>query len=336
MKISVVVPVYNTEKYLAICVESLITQTIKPFEIILVDDGSIDRSLEICKSYEQHFNYIKVYHKENEGLGLTRNYGMDRANGDFVLFVDADDYLDIDFIEQMQEKYMLYGYDTCKTCFVRVNDKGEKTDSNVVSKETIFKVDEIKSELVPRLIGSSPKENDAIPMSTCCTLYSLELIRKNNIRFVSEREWISEDIIFNLEYYRFARLVCLSDYIGYNYRINNNSLSTRYLEDRFEKCIKIVNEEKKILLEIGIWDMCQKRLSKQFFIYTKMSILQLNKSGLSKKEVLSKLKSICNEDFLHNMIEEYPIQELGIKQRIFIHLIKNRLYILLYLVTKFY
>lgn len=99
--ISVIVPVYNVEKYLPKCLESIINQTYKNLEIILVDDGSTDNSAKICNEYAKNDNRIKVYYKANGGQGSARNYGMKIAKGEFVTFIDSDDYIAEDLCEYL-------------------------------------------------------------------------------------------------------------------------------------------------------------------------------------------------------------------------------------------
>ena len=102
--LSIVVPVYNTEKYLKQCVDSLTSQTLNEIEIILVDDGSTDGSGAICDEYAAKDSRIKVIHKENGGLGFARNSGLEMAQGEFVGFVDSDDWVDLDFFEKLLGK----------------------------------------------------------------------------------------------------------------------------------------------------------------------------------------------------------------------------------------
>ena len=94
MKISVIIPVYNTEKYLKECIESVLAQTYTDLEILLINDGATDSSPQICEAYEKQDDRIKVIHKENGGLSDTRNVGIDQCSGDYVLFLDSDDYWD--------------------------------------------------------------------------------------------------------------------------------------------------------------------------------------------------------------------------------------------------
>lgn len=97
--VSVIVPVYNVEKYLSKCVESLIRQTYKKLEILLIDDGSTDSSGDICDNYQKEYEFIKVIHKRNGGLSSARNVGIDNATGEFICFVDSDDYVHSRFVE---------------------------------------------------------------------------------------------------------------------------------------------------------------------------------------------------------------------------------------------
>lgn len=97
-KISVIVPVYNAEKYLQCCVDSILAQTFTDFELLLIDDGSRDRSGEICDEYARKDVRVKVFHKENGGASAARNLGLDHANGYYVAFVDSDDYLSAEYL----------------------------------------------------------------------------------------------------------------------------------------------------------------------------------------------------------------------------------------------
>ena len=103
-KISVIIPVYNTEKYLRQCLDTVVAQTLKDIEIILVDDGSTDDSLLICQEYAQKDSRIHVYHQENQGAGPARNYGIKVAKGQYFSFLDSDDLFKLDMLERLYDK----------------------------------------------------------------------------------------------------------------------------------------------------------------------------------------------------------------------------------------
>ena len=325
IKVSVVVPVYNVEKFLHLCVDSLLNQTFSAHEIILVDDGAKDSSGRICDEYADKYDIVKVVHKENAGLGMARNTGLDYVTGNYVVFVDSDDFCQSDMIERLVNIVNETGCDTCKTSFNRVDMEGRFLHACPVE-PGVFKNLDVSTLLLPRMIGSTPEKKDSIPMSACCTMYSMDIINQYGLRFVSERVWISEDLVFNIDYYAKAQHVVLSDYIGYNYRTNTNSLTTTYRADRFEKCLALYQEQIRVLTELGLFDICKNRLIRQFFIYLRMCFSQLSADvcKLPKKEVRQQLREICNNAQVQNMIAEYPVHKMGIKQQVFVYLVRYR------------
>ena len=112
-KISVIIPVYNTEKYLRQCLDTVVAQTLKDIEIILVDDGSTDDSLLICREYARKDDRIHVYHQENQGAGPARNYGIKVAKGQYFSFLDADDLFKLDMLERLYDKCSVTDSDIC-------------------------------------------------------------------------------------------------------------------------------------------------------------------------------------------------------------------------------
>ena len=104
MKVSVIVPVYNVEKYIEKCLDSLIEQEFKDYEILVIDDGSVDKSADIIKKYVKKHSFVHYFYKKNGGLSNTRNYGIERAKGEYITFVDSDDYVSKSFLKLMYEK----------------------------------------------------------------------------------------------------------------------------------------------------------------------------------------------------------------------------------------
>lgn len=324
--VSVIVPVFNVEKYLKQCLDSLINQTYKNIEVIMVDDGSTDTSGRICDDYANKYDRFKVVHKKNAGLGMARNTGLEYINGEFVTFLDSDDYLEPDCIEVLYTSLLNQKVDMCKGGFKRILDSGEIILDRKYENET-YTGDSAKLELLPRMIGSSPNGHDSIEMCVCGALYRASLIKQNNLKFPSERELISEDLVFNFEYMQQANGACTIDRTGYNYRINLQSLTTSYRADRFEACRHFYLVMKKKLLALGYNEDVLLRLDKMFFIYLRMCFKQLNTGicGLTNKESICKIKEICNDNVVKEIINSYPISKLGLKQAFFIYLIRAKL-----------
>lgn len=334
-KISIIVPVYNVEKYLNKCIDSLLEQTYKNFEIILVDDGSTDMSASICDEYSNKYSNIKVVHKNNEGLGMARNTGIDNATGDYLVFIDSDDYADSGLVKDLYDAIRLNDSDTCIGGYKRVDSYNRLVSTHKYERNKFIENDILKI-LLPRMIGSSPEKKDSIAVSACNVLYSKNIIDKYNIRFVSEREIISEDLIFNISYLFHAKNVMIIDTVNYNYRINYGSLTTRYLPQRFCKIKELYNKEVEILNNIGIYNDCELRLMRQFFIYVRMCLAQEKQNVDAKNfnKLRLKVKEICNDDLVCQLVRRYPINKLGFKQKIFLYLIKYKMYFIISLFIK--
>lgn len=334
--ITIIIPVYNVKKYLKQCIESVVNQTYKNIEIILVNDGSTDGSGDICDEYAIKDSRVRVIHKKNAGLGLARNSGLEKASGKYVTFIDSDDYADINMIESLYNCILDEKADTCIGGYKRVDDEG-----SIIFEESynysIFTGKNIQKKLFYRMLGSSPEKSDAIRMSVWNSMYSMEIIRENAIKFPSEREFISEDIIFDSDYYKNAKKVIIIGSTAYNYRINALSLTMKYNKDRFEKykllCSTLID---RLSLD-DIDNDAILRIKRMFFVNVRTCILQEVKSysSPSYNKAINNIKSICNDKYLHSVIDSYPVEKMGKKQQIFIKLIQKRMYKTFYLLFKF-
>lgn len=333
--ISIVIPVYNVEKYLKICVDSVIKQTYENIEIILVDDGSTDSSSYICDMLSKEDKRIYVIHKKNEGLGLARNTGIDVAKGKYIIFIDSDDFVNETMVEDLLKASINNNCDTVKDGCKRVDENGNYLFDIEVENQ-VFIGNSVVKKMLPRMIGSAPDKKDSILMSAWNVLYSMNLIRKYNLKFESERKYISEDIIFNLSYFKYSKGVALINNCNYRYRINNNSLTGSYKKDRFKLSKILFKKEKELMIELGIFELSELRWIRNFFTYVLMCIKQENTSisGMKFKDALKNIKEICNDSFLKNAIEKFPINKLGFKQRFFIYLLKYKCVRLLYITTR--
>ena len=324
--ISIIVPVYNVEKYVEKCINSILDQSYKNIEIILVDDGSEDSSGAICDEYkEKHYN-IKVVHKENAGLGFARNSGLEVVEGKFVTFVDSDDWVSRDLIKHMYESMVENHVDFCKSGFQHVKHSGEVV-SLTQYENKIYEGDKAAKELLPRMVGSSPDAHDSLEMCVCAVLYNTEIIKEHKLQFPSERVLISEDLVFNIDYLQYANGACSIDTVDYNYRMNDVSLSQRYRPDRLEASAFFYNVMRKKLEGLGYGSDTILRLDRMFFIYTRMSIAQERKqvSEHDKKTSIDNIKRICGNETVQKTISEYPIERLGTKQSIFLKLIQHKM-----------
>lgn len=329
LNVSIVVPVYNVESTIKKCVDSILNQTYQPYEIILVDDGSTDSSGQICDELVRNNKIVKVIHKENAGLGYARNTGIENASGDSIIFLDSDDYFDQKLIENLVTN-IVDPRDTVVSGYIRVDESGREL-FRYKYKEKEYLDDAVKTDFLCRMMGSLPNKKDAIDMGATHVLYSLPIILENGVRFPSERVLISEDIIFNIHYYQYAKRVSLIESTDYYYVVYDNSLTHKYREDRFDKYVYLFEEESKLLKKYQLYDIASIRLKKTFFNTVKMSLEQEKRkiSGKTFRERKHTVEQICNSTILQEIIQTYPIKSLGFSQRVFLYLLKFKLKLVL-------
>ena len=200
--ISVIIPVYNAQDGIKRCVDSLLNQSFKNFEIILLNDGSKDNSLNILKEYELKYSFVRVIDKQNEGVAVTRNKGILLAEGDYTMFMDNDDFVDSDYLETFYQAIHEKKLDLVIGGYKRVNQ----------ANQIIFSQDIQQSEWSKYII-----------MAPWAKIYRTEFLKTNNLEFFDYG--IGEDIIFNLAAYKTTDKIGLLDYKGYNWYYNNQSVS---------------------------------------------------------------------------------------------------------------
>ena len=208
--LSIVVPVYNTEKYLRRCMDSIMNQTLKEIEIIIVDDGSKEECAAFCDELSKTDTRIKVVHKENGGLGFARNSGIEAATGEYIGFVDSDDYIEREMYEELYRAAKKNDADLCLSgiCFVGGNmfsESGADTKKAYFEEETVFAKEDMK-KLLLGVVGALPHEPDdsRYGVSVCKNIFKTSVIREKGILFLSEREILSEDTLFMVDYIKSA------------------------------------------------------------------------------------------------------------------------------------
>ena len=237
-KISIIVPIYNVEKYLDRCMESLLGQTLQDIELIMVDDGSPDKCPKMCEEYAQKDCRIKVIHKKNAGLGYARNSGLEVATGEFVAFIDSDDYVDTSMFEILYKEAVKTHADAV-FCAYRIHDKNR--DGEILfSKKKLLQGKEIINYIADMIASPAEiKEERLECMSAWNGIYKKKVLDEVNIRFMSEREIVSEDILFNVDFLKDCNCIALVPQPLYFYCINGGSLSQTFKESKFSGIIRL-------------------------------------------------------------------------------------------------
>lgn len=253
---SLILPVYNVEKYVKRCVNSLLRQEYTDYEIILVDDGSTDSSGSICDKLADKNNNIFAYHKENGGLSDARNYGMDRAKGNYILFIDSDDWVDEKLLISLHNHLNKSNVDILKFGFQKMQEGNYKNTFFSYFNIGVYDRRQIEETILPYTIG--PKRLFCYEQNACKSVwshvYSLNFLRENNIRFVSEREILNEDYLFNLHTLLYAKSLEVTHYILYYHDYREGSLSKRYITNEFERKLKLHREYKLLLERNGLFE----------------------------------------------------------------------------------
>lgn len=224
---SIIVPVFNGEQYINRCIKSLIDQDYKNIEIIIVDDGSTDNTGNICDDYAKNYNIIKVFHKPNGGVSSARNYGIEKAQGEWIFFVDSDDYVEKHYVNCLKIKDNEdYVQGLC-----RIND----TWNEKMEQDSIF------NDFAKYWFESTPQ-------FVWCNCYKKEIIENNNIRFDSDVS-LGEDVRFNIDYLQYVRSIRRVESVPYHHCDNKNSLVHKLYLDRLEiqkeECKKIEEHSQK-------------------------------------------------------------------------------------------
>ncbi len=215
IKVSVIVPVYNVYNYLERCLDSLTRQTLKEIEIIIVDDGSPDDSYKIIDKYAKKYKNIKAYKKENGGLSSARNYGIKYASGEYIAFLDSDDYIDINMYQEMYDKAKTQDFDIVVSDLYYIYDEKKVKASSNVSKDLVTKED-IKKAMIN------------IYPAVWNKIYKSEMLKKSKVKF-KEGVWY-EDVEFLYRLFPYIKTIGVVSKTFYNYVQRSGAITSTYDE----------------------------------------------------------------------------------------------------------
>lgn len=313
--VSIIIPMYNSEKTLGRCIKSVIEQTYKNIEIILIDDGSIDNSISLAKKYAQIDLRIKVYSKKNGGPSSARNYGINRASGDFITFVDADDYIHKNMIYEM------------------INEVEQSNDSIVFCGNYEIWKDNIDERLL--FLEEDKTLNKSITMReiaigraglVCCKLISSNIIIDHNIKF-DENINMCEDLIFYLEVSKYAKYFKnISKALYYYDRTNENSITIKYQPNAYKEQLYIQNRIESIFEQNELINIQDRNILKDRFRHGLWYCINNEFSKYNLKRFHEKIKR-CTEIIKKLEIDELFYNDINLDRidRILYFGIKNRL-----------
>ncbi len=296
IKVSVIIPVYNVEKTLNRCIDSILNQTLKEIEVILVDDGSTDRSSAICDDYEIKYEKISVIHKENEGLGPTRNAGTAIARGEYIYHCDSDDWVDLSMLENVYLNAKRNNADAVIFGYKIFTEK----DGNLKKYGVISSVDQefnTKDEIQNFFISNL--NNAYIAQSACNRIIKRTFLGKNQIQFKPYRR--CQDIMFSLDLFDHLQTLNVVSQNYYNYIIEPGTYKGRNFKDMIGIYLDVYKE---MLNHFSKWGKCNESNEKV--------LSNLNIANITNYASFYVIKKAQNRKItiIRELIEDSRVQQL--------------------------
>lgn len=279
-KISVIVPIYNAELYLDQCILSVLNQTFRDFELLLIDDGSTDSSIQICNKYKKIDNRIHIFTNKNIGQGLERNFGINKACGEYISFLDSDDQYKENMLEKLYNIAIETNADMVSGSVVDIYN-GKIKEIHSLDNKVLKNSDEIKSAMAD-LISYENKDGYNGCIAVWDSIFRRDLIVNKHIQFISEREIYSEDLLYKLMFMANAKRIAYCNEGKYLYRINETSFTNKIDEAIINRIVNLNNEIyirfKNYLKEYNL----ERRIINRTFFTLRFNIKKIIKSKNTK------------------------------------------------------
>lgn len=314
--ISFVVPIYNSEEYLRQCLDSIVSQAINNYEVLLIDDGSTDSSGSICDEYVQKDTRFKVIHKKNEGLSAARNDGISIARGEWITFVDSDDWIESDclkvIVDNHEVDYVVTSICKHNSAFMSEDEKFTNQKYHTIDAR-VFDEGNLKTAF----------------FTAWSKFFKTEIIRRHSLRFIPNIS-PGEDTIFVFQYMNCIKSMCLSDAICYNWRVANG-LTNRKRSFQWITCT--IDHTITAIKQVEI--KYQVNLSGIKFHSLHYLIDKINVNDYTHKQLCLEIRDVASKYWMKDMIEDCTYLKKG-KRRILIdYLMRVKAYMLVAFVSKF-
>lgn len=284
-KVSIIVPIYNVEKFIKKTITSLINQTYSNIEIILVDDGSPDSSPQICDEYSKKDSRIKVIHKNNNGVSCARNTGIKASSGDYIMFVDGDDYVESDYVEY----------------FVKLIEKTQTKMAISYGAFDIYHKNQVKKDFIGVISSEETVEQiylQKINVAVWNKIYSKEIINKYHILF-NESIWYGEGMLFNIEFLQFIKNVGVGSRRVYNQVYNSGSATRKFsLENNYCGLRSLDIQKEKIKVNSKKIKNAWLYHRRQFNVSILLGIIESNTENKYKSESKKCIKNLKKNIFI--------------------------------------
>lgn len=334
-KVSIIVPIYNCEKYLDEAIQSLLEQSIRECEFILVNDGSTDNSLNIANEYVKLDSRIKIINQVNQGVSVARNTGIEAAQGKYIGFIDGDDWIEVDMYKTLYDIANKNDLDLVISDFEQELDGKKIINKLDITVNSIVNKEDIINNILPQFLQH---EN----LNTVCNkLFKREVIQRFNIRF-PKGVALGEDGFFNINYFSNAESLMYINYCGYHYREVEGSATRNIFEkDYFNRALEVYNEEIPSIYYMYFKDEYLKELKSIKFISNVISYTHIYfkpKDNISFTQRYKYVKKMISNESVNNVIKRYwsiLYSDKSKYEKLLIRLIKNKLTVGIYILTSY-
>ena len=333
--VSIIVPIYKKEEYLEQCIESLVHQTYPNLDIILIDDGSPDQCGEICDNYAKQYESIRVIHQENLGQPAAENVGMENAKGEYITFVDADDWLEPDCIDKVLNEIILRKVDLLyfQRCLEGLRPRTfPKTGSRYIEKEELLTIQKI-------ILSNHYKDFNFSPNTAWGKIIKTDFLKSNKLIFPAHLAR-TEDVIFNLYVLEFLERAYFLDYTGYHYCVYHDSYNFQYHPEKIKVTLDFLKEADKYIAAYHKDDdeyyACLGARAVNSLRYIESTYTFHPQNQLSRREIIRITKNYLNDDIVKKYTDKCSVRYLGKPGRILRYLLlKFHLYSLYYFACKY-
>jgi len=322
-KLSVIVPIYNGAGYLRRCIDSILNQEYLDYELILVDDGSKDDSLAICREYEQKDHRIKVLHKENAGLVAARKSGLSISCGEYIGFVDCDDYLDINMYSDLMNAGQHSRADIVVSGIIIERADARKVCYNSLP-EDFYDKERMEKEILPRLLTPPGYGNYGIIPGVVIKAFRRELLDRA-LRYVPDEVSVGEDAAITAFSILQADSVSIIHSAAYHYVQMDESMTHKFDEHKFEKICRLYACLDKIT-HPAFRD--QLHIYMAFHLYTVVAEC-ITKSNYSKRDMITCIERILEHEISVSVLKKADVSNLDLKSRVKVLLMKKKMVCLL-------
>ena len=340
VKVTVVIPVYNTEKYLEQCAVSVMEQTYRDIEILLVDDGSPDGSPALCDALAARDDRIRVIHKENGGAATARNLGIDEAAGEYVMFLDSDDWLDTNAIETLVALADEEETDVLRFNYVREFEGKQLVKPNTFLEEKLYTGEECRV-VCRQLLGLTGKElahPESMNFLASCgfNLYRTALLRKLGVRFIPIQEIGSfVDGLFNVQVFLHVERFRFIDRPFYHYRKTNEGAATvGYRKNYMNRQLVLFEKLKQTVEAGGDWAYFAEAYHNRISLSTMEICLNAMRDQAGFSERYREIKSVLKHESFKEAYKTLDLSPMGLKWKMYYFFIKHSLVLPTYLMTK--